>query len=80
MEEKYTFAVEIYAPDIEPRIRHPKIFEAFDELSAGEALQLVNDHDPRPLHYQFMMEREGTFVWEYIEQGPALWKVAISKK
>jgi uncharacterized protein (DUF2249 family) len=63
-----------------PRERHPLIFKTFDDLEKGAAFILVNDHDPRPLHYQFMHEREGLFEWEYIEQGPTVWKVKISKK
>lgn len=70
----------IHAPDIEPRFRHPRIFETFDALKSGEKLQLTNDHDPRPLQYQFMMERENQFSWEYVEEGPELWKVIIAKK
>ncbi|QHS21718.1 DUF2249 domain-containing protein [Virgibacillus sp. MSP4-1] len=79
-EQPYEFVTEIMAPEIEPRIRHPKIFEAFDGLQSGEVMKLVNDHDPRPLQYQFMMEREGEFTWEYLQEGPDLWKVAIGKK
>lgn len=74
------FAVKIHAPDIDPRNRHPKIFEVFDGLASGELMELSNDHDPRPLHYQLMIEREGTFTWEYLEQGPSMWRVAIGKK
>lgn len=74
------FAKVINAPEIEPKYRHAKIFEAFDELKSGEAIHLSNDHDPRPLHYQFMMEREGQFVWEYLQEGPDQWQVAIEKK
>ncbi len=29
--------------------RHPLIFHTFDALAPGEALELVNDHDPFPL-------------------------------
>jgi uncharacterized protein (DUF2249 family) len=76
----YKFSAEIFAPDIEPRIRHPKIFETFEGLKPGEFMLLVNDHDPRPLQYQFMIEREGEFSWEYLQEGPDLWKVAIGKK
>ncbi|MCK1997585.1 DUF2249 domain-containing protein [Psychrobacillus psychrodurans] len=74
------FAVKLNAPDIEPRIRHPRIFEAFDALQSGEFLELSNDHDPKPLLYQFMMEREDTYTWEYIVNGPDHWRVAIGKK
>lgn len=74
------FAVKLYAPDIEPRYRHDKIFELFDGLKSGQFLELTNDHDPKPLYYQFLMEREGTFTWEYLEEGPVHWRVAIGKK
>ncbi|AIF42759.1 DUF2249 domain-containing protein [Virgibacillus sp. SK37] len=74
------YAAKVHAPDIEPRIRHPRIFEVFDELKAGEIMELTNDHDPKPLQYQFMMERKDTFEWEYLEEGPMLWRVAIGKK
>lgn len=74
------FAVKLNAPDIEPRIRHQSIFEAFDALQSGEFLELSNDHDPKPLLYQFMMERADTYTWEYLENGPDQWRVAIGKK
>lgn len=65
---------------IVPRDRHPLIFSTFDQLGSGEDFVLVNDHDPKPLHYQFMHERTDQFVWEYLEQGPNVWQVRISKK
>lgn len=76
----FQFAVKLHAPDIDPRIRHPRIFEVFDGLQSGEYMELTNDHDPKPLQYQFMMEREGQFSWEYLENGPTRWRVAIGKK
>lgn len=65
--------------DIPPRQRHPMIFGAFDALFPGEALLLVNDHDPKPLYYQFSAERSGQFEWEYLEEGPEVWRVRIGK-
>lgn len=62
-----------------PRERHPKIFETFDHLEAGEAFILVNDHDPKPLYYQFFFERAGAFAWRYLEEGPEVWRVEIRK-
>jgi uncharacterized protein (DUF2249 family) len=75
-----TFAKVINVPDYPPREKHPTIFNGFDELKSGEFMQIVNDHDPRPLQYQFMMERTDEFTWEYLEQGPETWRVAIGKK
>ncbi|MED1672793.1 DUF2249 domain-containing protein [Pallidibacillus thermolactis] len=74
------FTTKIFAPDIEPRVRHKQIFETFDRLNSGEFMELTNDHDPKPLYYQFMMEREGEFSWAYLQDGPDLWRVAIGKK
>ena len=64
---------------IAPRERHPLIFATFDALGSGEALLLVNDHDPKPLYYQFSAERQGQFSWEYLEQGPETWRVRVGK-
>ncbi len=65
---------------LEPKLKHPTIFVRFDELISGESLTLLNDHDPKPLYYQLLGERGNIFNWEYLEQGPQLWRVKISKK
>ena len=63
---------------IAPRERHPKIFNLFDSLKPGEAFELINDHAPAPLYYQFLHERPGQFTWEYLEEGPETWRVRIT--
>jgi regulator of cell morphogenesis and NO signaling len=65
---------------IEPKLKHPTIFQKFDELKPGESLTIHNDHDPKPLYYQLLGERGNIFTWEYLEQGPALWRIKISKR
>lgn len=65
---------------IPPPERHPLIFGTFDSLAPGESLELVNDHDPKPLYYQFRFEKEGEFEWEYLEEGPRVWRVSITRK
>lgn len=62
-----------------PAQRHPMIFGTFENLSAGQSFELVNDHDPKPLYYQFQAELTGTFEWEYLERGPETWRVRITK-
>lgn len=64
---------------VPPPQRHPLIFQTFEALQPGEAFVLVNDHDPRPLYYQFRFEREGQFTWEYLEEGPEVWRVRVGK-
>ena len=65
---------------IAPRERHPLIFQTFDSLPPGEAFVLMNDHEPKPLYYQFLHERTDQFVWEYLESGPDVWRVRIQKR
>lgn len=62
-----------------PIRRHTMIFEAFDALAVDTAFILVNDHDPKPLYYQFAAEHAGTFSWDYLEQGPVVWRVRIGR-
>lgn len=62
-----------------PAQRHSTIFQKYTDLGANEAFELVNDHDPKPLYYQFAAEHEGQFTWEYIESGPEVWRVRIGK-
>ncbi len=64
---------------IEPRLKHPAIFDKFDALPEGEAFVIHHDHDPKPLYYQMIAERGQTFGWEYLKQGPEVWEVRISK-
>jgi len=74
------FAARVDARQYEPKDKHPVIFNTFSSLKPGEKMELINDHDPRPLHYQFIMEMPDQFGWEYLEQGPEVWRVAIEKK
>ncbi len=64
---------------VPPARRHPLIFDTFAQLGAAESFVLVNDHDPKPLFYQFQAELTGTFTWEYLERGPEVWRVRIGK-
>jgi uncharacterized protein (DUF2249 family)/hemerythrin-like domain-containing protein len=65
--------------NVVPRERHTLIFDTFAGLKAGEAFVLINDHDPRPLYYQFQAEHTGQFSWDYLQQGPEVWRVRIGR-
>ncbi len=64
---------------IQPRDKHPTIHRTFDALSAGEQFELINDHNPKPLFYEFQAERAGQFTWQPLEEGPVVWRIAIGK-
>jgi len=64
--------------EVAPQTRHPLILSTFDGLGPGGAFVLVNDHDPKPLYYQFEAERSNQFQWEYLATGPEEWRVRIT--
>lgn len=74
------FNAQVDAREYEPKDKHPVIINTFLGLKPGEKMELINDHDPKPLHYQFMIEMPNQFEWEYLEEGPEVWRVSIEKK
>lgn len=62
-----------------PARRHELIFSTYHQLEPGTAFVLVNDHDPKPLYYQFAAEHPDAFTWEYLEEGPEVWRVRIGR-
>jgi uncharacterized protein (DUF2249 family) len=62
------------------RDKHPAIFRAFDGLASGQAMVIVNDHDPRRLRAQFTTERPDAFDWTCEAAGPEVWRVRISRR
>jgi len=60
-------------------IKHGLILRTWYELPVGDHFILLNDHDPVPLRYQFEAEFGKAFTWEYLERGPADFRVKVSK-
>jgi uncharacterized protein (DUF2249 family) len=64
---------------LEPKDRHKGIFDRYNALGTGESFILVNDHEPKPLLYQFQAEHFGEFEWWPLESGPDVWRVSVGK-
>lgn len=79
MSQNFSPAKSIDVCTIPPRERHPLIFQTFNALRPHESFELVNDHDPKPLYYQFAAEHQGHFTWDYLQGGPEVWRVRIGK-
>jgi uncharacterized protein (DUF2249 family) len=77
MQEIETTERVIDVRDIPPRHRHAIIFQLFDHLGPENSLQLIADHDPRPLHFQFEAGYGARCDWSYLEQGPDVWRVRL---
>lgn len=60
--------------------RHALIFDTYSALPPDGAFVLISDHDPKPFDYQFRAERLGEVRWEYLKQGPQVWRVRIGRK
>lgn len=44
--------------EIPPPERHPMIHQTFEDMDSGEVLEIVNDHEPKPLFYEMQAEVE----------------------
>lgn len=59
--------------------RHPMVFAKFDALAVGESFELVNDHDPIPLHRQMDAMRPEQAEWNYMERGPEVFRIRVRR-
>lgn len=71
-------------PSIDVRIippceRHPRIFAMLGALLPGTSMLITSDHDPRPLRSQLDTKFPGQFGWDYLEQGPEIWRVEVDR-
>jgi uncharacterized protein (DUF2249 family) len=68
--------------DVPPADRHPKIFDAFADLESGEALELINDHEPAPLYHQMVAEVDSFDAEAYAvdKVGPGEFVATLPKK
>lgn len=60
--------------------RHALVTWTFDQMQANTTMELLSDHDPQPLQRQFEADKSGLFSWEYLESGPEVWRIAITKR
>jgi uncharacterized protein (DUF2249 family) len=60
--------------------KHPTIFASYRALSLGESFDLLNNHDPVHLRDEFDSEYPGAFSWDYLQRGPQVWRIRITKR
>lgn len=74
-----TYGTRIDLRPLAPRERHSLIFNTFRGLDAGESVELISDHAPRPLLDRFRTEWPGGFAWDELQAGPEVWRGRIVK-
>src|SRR5664280_1989403 len=62
---------------VPPARRYRQTFETFEALEPGAGFELVSEHDPWPLYFQFTARPSVPFTWKYLENGPKLWRVRV---
>ena len=67
----------IEVQNIDPRHRHTVIFQLIQHLPKGGSIQLVVDHDPKPLRYRAEAMFGAPLRWDYLEEGPDVWRVRV---
>jgi uncharacterized protein (DUF2249 family) len=60
--------------------RHAQVFAAVGGLLPGEGLVIANDHDPLGLRRQLEEQDLGHLGWQYLAQGPDVWRVLVSRE
>ena len=64
-----------------PIDRYPIVSGTFESLQPGERLELINDHDLQHLlKYKFAVDYPDQYTYEYLEQGPEVWRIMLIKK
>ncbi len=64
---------------LDSKNRRTLAFSTFDQLEVNARMELLNDNDPVTLRSQFELEKPNLFSWEYLESGPEVWRVAVTK-
>jgi uncharacterized protein (DUF2249 family) len=61
-------------------IRHATIFGALGAIAPGFSLDLVANHNPLPLLAQLDEKHSGEFAVSYIDNGPEVWKLRLTRQ
>ena len=74
-----TQAVEVDTRPMPAKDRRTLVFWTFEQLGVDMTMELVSDQDPLTLRSQFELDKPNLFSWEYLESGPEVWRVAVTK-
>lgn len=59
---------------------HPTVIATYNKLAVGESFVLINDRDPAPVRAELDPTSVEAVGWEYLESGPDVWRVRITRK
>jgi uncharacterized protein (DUF2249 family) len=70
---------EVDLRDLPSTLRHANVLRLARRLSVGTAFVFVTDRNPEPLYYQLETVHRHEFFWNYLDNGPAVWRVQIGR-
>lgn len=79
MNNKSSTIQELDVRTLIPIERHKKLLQLFKELPVEESFIFINDHDPKPLYYEFRSVYGDVVGWEYLHRGGREWKVKVTR-
>jgi uncharacterized protein (DUF2249 family) len=66
---------------IAPKDRFPAIMAAWEALPPAGVLELNVDHDPSCMYYTLRATQgEDAFAFDYLERGPDVWRVRVTRR
>jgi len=66
---------------VETKHRFEMIMGAYDALDPGETLDLTVDHEPACMYYTLeAVHGTEAFRFEYLEKGPEVWRVEVTRR
>ena len=66
---------------VEPKDRFETIMNAYEALPPDVPMEMLVDHDPRCMYYTLRATRgSDTFTFDYLEDGPELWRVEVTRR
>lgn len=65
---------------LQPPRKSKTVLATFDRLEKGESFILVDDQDPIRLRSYLEAERPGQGQWDYLQEGPYVWHVRITRR
>jgi uncharacterized protein (DUF2249 family) len=72
-------ANEVDLRGLRPEQGHARALQLATKLTVGASFILVNDGDPKRLRHQFEAEYRHQFFWNYLQEGPRVWRVHIGR-
>jgi len=64
---------------IDHSVRHARVIGVVTSLVPGDSMVIAADHAPRGVIREIEMDVPGEFTFEYLAEGPSLWRLQVER-